>query len=462
MRKIIFCVSIFLLGKCSSADIIMSPYLQAVTQNSIYVLVECSTTDTVTVSFGLSPSLGSIARTESIETTTNSPATYVHNVKLSGLQSNTLYYYRVSQGPSQSQLYSFKSAIPAGINFRFCWMADCRTGTTYHDQISQLINSANPLFSLYGGDMCYSSDYTYWKSEFFRTNELAVISHIPFFFAPGNHEGWNQNTMAFTQSPASPSGVQDYYSFDYGDMHVLEINNRIAYGPGSAQFIFASNDLAASNKQWKIVISHYPAYCSGGHGEDTGMITMSQYLFVPNHVDLVISGHSHFYQHNLVSSIHHMVIGSAGAPLYIPNNASYTSKSVMDYNYAVIDITPTSFFIVIYNNLGSVLDSVHLIKPPQGTNEEHNSIPKNYKLYQNFPNPFNPVTKISFDLPKASFTKLVIYDVMGREIAVIANGNILPGSYSTEWDGSNYPSGIYYYKLQTENFQESKKMVLLK
>jgi len=60
------------------------------------------------------------------------------------------------------------------------------------------------------------------------------------------------------------------------------------------------------------------------------------------------------------------------------------------------------------------------------------------------------------------FTKLVIYDLRGREVALLVNGELQPGSYEAEWDGTNYPSGIYYYSLVTESFSQSKKMVLLK
>jgi len=58
--------------------------------------------------------------------------------------------------------------------------------------------------------------------------------------------------------------------------------------------------------------------------------------------------------------------------------------------------------------------------------------------------------------------KLIIYDILGREIAILVNKRLNPGTYEVDWDGSNYPSGIYFYTLKTEQFQETKKMVLLK
>ena len=79
-----------------------------------------------------------------------------------------------------------------------------------------------------------------------------------------------------------------------------------------------------STAAWKIVAFHKSAYVAGGHGEDANMVAMSQQIFEPNDVAMTLTGHSHFYQHTLVNDIHHMVIGSFGAPLYDPGSAGYT------------------------------------------------------------------------------------------------------------------------------------------
>ena len=97
-----------------------------------------------------------------------------------------------------------------------------------------------------------------------------------------------------------------------------------------------------------------------------------------------------------------------------------------------------------------------------GVNNISSEIPDLYVLYQNYPNPFNPVTKIKFSLPKSTHVKLIIYDVLGKEIAVMINQKQSAGTYEADWDGSNYPSGVYFYKLITGEFTETKKMVLLK
>ncbi len=77
-------------------------------------------------------------------------------------------------------------------------------------------------------------------------------------------------------------------------------------------------------------------------------------------------------------------------------------------------------------------------------------------------NPFNPKTSIKFDLPASGFVSLKIYDVMGREVENLVNENLKAGSYEVDFNGMNKPSGIYYYKIITENFQETKKMLLVK
>ncbi|MFC2092649.1 YCF48-related protein [Bacteroidota bacterium] len=90
------------------------------------------------------------------------------------------------------------------------------------------------------------------------------------------------------------------------------------------------------------------------------------------------------------------------------------------------------------------------------------TIPKSYRLHQNYPNPFNPVTKIRFELPKSSFVKLIVYDILGREITKLVNKKLTVGSYETEWDGSGFASGVYFYQLRANDFSETKRMLLIK
>jgi hypothetical protein len=96
------------------------------------------------------------------------------------------------------------------------------------------------------------------------------------------------------------------------------------------------------------------------------------------------------------------------------------------------------------------------VAPPGG------NIPENYSLSQNFPNPFNPITEINFGLPTENFVKLVIFDIQGREIEVLANDFFKPGNHKVVWNASGNSSGIYFCKMTSVDFIRTIKLVLVK
>ncbi|MBN8572027.1 MAG: T9SS type A sorting domain-containing protein [Ignavibacteria bacterium] len=91
-----------------------------------------------------------------------------------------------------------------------------------------------------------------------------------------------------------------------------------------------------------------------------------------------------------------------------------------------------------------------------------NSIPDNFSLSQNYPNPFNPSTVVSYQLPVAGNVSIKVYDALGNEIETLVNEKQNAGSYSVDFNAASLPSGIYFYKLVTEKFSETKKMILIK
>jgi hypothetical protein len=99
---------------------------------------------------------------------------------------------------------------------------------------------------------------------------------------------------------------------------------------------------------------------------------------------------------------------------------------------------------------------------PIGIQNISTEIPSSYSLSQNYPNPFNPTTIISFQLSLAGQVVLKVYDVMGREVQTLVNESLKPGTYEASFDGSSLNSGVYFYRLTTENYSETKKMILMK
>ncbi len=99
---------------------------------------------------------------------------------------------------------------------------------------------------------------------------------------------------------------------------------------------------------------------------------------------------------------------------------------------------------------------------PIGINPISNQVPLRYNLYQSYPNPFNPSATIKFDVAKNSNVKIIIYDLLGREVQTLVNDILKPGTYKVAWNGSNFASGVYFYKLVSDNYVNTKKMILVK
>ncbi len=116
----------------------------------------------------------------------------------------------------------------------------------------------------------------------------------------------------------------------------------------------------------------------------------------------------------------------------------------------VLDVTGDTELTVWYND------------EDYTTAVDDNFLPDVYALNQNYPNPFNPSTTISFDLIETADTRLVLYDVRGREVERIVNQSMAPGRYTVTFDGSAYASGVYFYRLTSGEFSDVKKLMLLK
>ena len=97
-----------------------------------------------------------------------------------------------------------------------------------------------------------------------------------------------------------------------------------------------------------------------------------------------------------------------------------------------------------------------------GIEPSANEIPTSFALYQNFPHPFNPVTLIKYDIPRTGLVTITLYDVLGKEISKLVNESVKPGRYEITWDGKNFASGSYFYKIVSGDFTDIKKMILVK
>ncbi len=97
-----------------------------------------------------------------------------------------------------------------------------------------------------------------------------------------------------------------------------------------------------------------------------------------------------------------------------------------------------------------------------GINNNSNEIPSAFSLKQNYPNPFNPSTTIEYNVPKSAYITIKVFNSAGQQVGVIEDGYEYAGNHTVSYDASRLPSGIYFYRMDTDGFSESKKMVLIK
>lgn len=172
--------------------------------------------------------------------------------------------------------------------------------------------------------------------------------------------------------------------------------------------------------------------------------------FIASYVD--IDGDSVTVRRGILGAmgnVQHKKNSNPGTSVLAPSCAIYKSGSDKYSAFTYAGNGPAN----VYYNMESLVTGIQTIG---------NNTPEYFTLSQNYPNPFNPVTNIEFALPKSSFVKLVIYDMLGREAATLVNQNLIAGSYRTDWDASGYPSGVYFYKLETDRFADTKKMIIIK
>jgi len=142
----------------------------------------------------------------------------------------------------------------------------------------------------------------------------------------------------------------------------------------------------------------------------------------------------------------------------------------LTFDYSTINVGNQYQNLVFIFDLGTMgtgtadftylFDDIKLVQP--SSVEAETEIPMDYSLSQNFPNPFNPTTNISFNLPTASNVSLKVYDMLGQEVAIVLNQFMNAGRFEVKFDASSLPTGIYTYSLSAGNFQSIKKMMLIK
>ena len=409
-------------------------------------------------------SLGNVATTEFGDD-------HQHQFTFTDLVPGQKYYFRVH---FDATLYagSFRAAPPSdATRLKFIAYGDTRTNSTVHNQVvGQLLHSVDvdperqTLLVSVGDIVTNGDDEASWDNEFFPS----VYPHVrrlgltmPFQACMGNHEGAG---VLFQKYFPYPFVAGRYWSYDYGPAHFTVIDQYVSYAPGSPQYEWIRNDLMGATKPWRFVVLHEPGWSAGGgHPNNAAVQAYLQPLFEQYGVSIVFTGHNHYYARAEVGGVTHITTGGGGGPLHTPvPNSPNVVLAVQTYQYSRITIEGTRLGFAAVNG-AAVLDSFVIDK----VSAVEAATPVATMLHAARPNPFNPRTTLSFDLPAAGPVRLAVFDLAGRLVRTLVAEERPAGVGEAFWDGCDasgraMASGTYFARLEAGGRREATRLSLVR
>lgn len=284
---------------------------------------------------------------------------------ISNLTPATKYYYKVTALSTTFENSFYTAPVENTSRVKFMIYGDTRMGHAIHDSIAtRMIDMANTdpgyqTFAICNGDIINDGDLeSDWDEEVYNQdypNVRNLFGSIPFLAVRGNHESSGVLFRKYFQFPYEDA---TYWSFDYGPVHVAIIDQYVDYQPGSPQHIWLEEDLASSDKQWKIVNFHEPGWSAGGrHENNEDVQNYLQPLFEEYGVALVSSAHNHYYARAEVNHVQHITTAGGGANL-MPANPSYPNvlTTVESHHFCTIEITGDTLELTAIRPDGVIID----------------------------------------------------------------------------------------------------------
>jgi len=332
----------------SDVILIRRPYLQSVTAHSIIVAWETDKPGLGAVVYGETDAYGSRVADPTLGTR--------HAVTLTDLVPYTLYHYRVERmGAPLSEDATFRTAAgPDQTRFTFVVFGDTRTQHQRHQTVVERLLVLEPDFVIHTGDLVGDGRLAREWERFFEI-ERELMAHVPTFLVLGNHERDNPRYFDLFYLP----GNERWYTFDYGNARFvcLQVDGNADFGPGSEQYVWLEETLAANTQPWLFVVFHVPAYTSVRVGLEDAVRQALSPLFEQHGVDVVFNGHSHNYERNEVNGITYVVTGGGGAPLYAMQEREPTQAAfALAYHVVLVEIDGDQLKATAISSEGEVLD----------------------------------------------------------------------------------------------------------
>ena len=295
---------------------------------------------------------------------------------IGGLTPGSLCYYRVVVD-GKAATGSFRAAPPAGAGRVVLYgYGDSRTFPYVQNKVLRrlledvtIARDRRQTLSLHAGDLVTDGlEETDWQDQHFNRSypwTTRFQSQFPLMITRGSHEFTGEIFRKYYPY-ATVDPALFYQSFDYGPVHVTIVDDLADRDPGSAQYQWIDDDLAASSKPWKIALFHQPAWgAGGGHENNATNQMLTSDIFEPRGVALAFTGHNHYYARNEKSGITHVTSGGGGAPNYDADPSyPYYITSSRSFHFTRMSFKNETLHFTAFDWSGRVIDNFFIRRGP--------------------------------------------------------------------------------------------------
>lgn len=366
-------------ARADALAMIVEPYLQYGTQDGMTVMWQTTLPGSSIVYYGETADCSQQVESDPAE---------IHEVRITGLEPETQYFYRVETKDEEGQtvasgVSTFSTAVLPGTPFAFTVISDTQMNPVVAGTLSKLAWAQRPSFLLHGGDLVDTGvNDSHWTQHFFPGMQ-ELISRVPMYPVLGNHE---QNARNYYEYMSLPT-PEYYYEFSYGDAQFFMIDSNRNVGPGSEQYEWLDEQLGKSTAKWKFVCHHHPPYSSdeNDYGDlwktnksSRGDLRARQLstLYDSHGVDIVWNGHIHSYERTWPvkegratdekGSIY-MIVGGGGGNLETPGpyRPFFQNQVRRGHHYVMVHINGHTLELRSYDLDDRLFDTVRITKPAE-------------------------------------------------------------------------------------------------
>jgi acid phosphatase type 7 len=337
------------------------PYLQSVTAHSAVIALTLHEA-------GAGPRLTFIdppnGRAWEVETLVDpADATGLQRIaRLASLQPDTIYCYQLD-GWAQPVSFRTPPRTGEGRSVRFAAFGDSGGGS--RDLVRERLEAVPVDLLLHTGDIAYQSGTLAEFEERFFDTYAELLTRVPIFPASGNHDNIDDAGATYRQvfvlpQNGAPSGVERWYSFDWGDVHFVALDTERV---GTEQTAWLERDLARNSLPWRVAYLHRPPYSSGTHGSSQSVREAFAPLFERFGVQLVLAGHDHDYERTVpLGGVTYVVTGGGGYSTRAVGRSDFTAYAASVFHFVLAEVRDDELFLRAIDTAGATFDEVWLTR----------------------------------------------------------------------------------------------------